>query len=245
LAAPRIAVFAALDWECRAVLTALRGVRRARVDRFRCWEGRAAGSAIVVVKTGVGPTRAAAAARATLGLAPVGEVVSAGCAGGLDPTLMAGDLVIASAVHDDCATAPAVPDAAARARALAAAGSAGLRACEGALLCSSTPLLSAEAKRGAAAAGAIAVEMEAAPIAALAAVAGIPFLSVRAILDGAGDQLPADAGVIDPDSGAVRPLALAAWAATHPGAVLALRRMQRAAQDSLERFFRAWLGSRP
>ena len=71
----------------------------------------------------------------------------------------------------------------------------------------------------------------------------MPFVSVRAILDTADAELPHAGRFIDPHSGTVKPLALAGYLAAHPGALtelLAMQRMKRAAEHSLERFFAAW-----
>ena len=98
-------------------------------------------------------------------------------------------------------------------------------------------------KRAAAGAGAIVVEMEGGAIAARAAEVGIPLLSVRAILDGAEHEIGLPAAH-RPGERHTRPLALAGYVATHPrviGDLMALQRMQRAARESLERFFAQWL----
>ena len=113
----------------------------------------------------------------------------------------------------------------------------------GPVLCSPHVLATVAEKRVAAARGSIAVEMEGAPIAASAAQAGIPFVSVRAILDTADTELPFVGKVIDPQNGAVKPLALATYLATYPGALpawLAMQHMRRAAEASLDKFFGVW-----
>jgi adenosylhomocysteine nucleosidase len=242
----RIAIFAALQWECRPVLRWLRQVSRARLDGFTCWQGRAPRGDVWLVKTGVGVQRAAAAAAALGDARRFVLFVSTGCAGGLAPELRAGDLVLTTTVVDDDGHEAAAVDAESRAQARLAAHDAGLRSTEGPVLCSQTAL-GAAAKRAAAAGGAIAVEMEAAALAARAADAQVPFLSVRAVLDGVEDDLTAPGALVDPASGGVRPLAVAAYVATHPSAVaqlMNLQRLQRAARASLEHFFRQWLMTR-
>src|SRR5439155_127960 len=58
-----VAIFTALGWERRAVTEALRAVEPAGPPRT--WRGRLAdGASCLVVQTGIGPARAAAAARA-------------------------------------------------------------------------------------------------------------------------------------------------------------------------------------
>ena len=57
----RVAIFAALPWECRTVLRPLREVRRTRLGAFTMWQGRASEREVWVVKTGDGDRRAATA----------------------------------------------------------------------------------------------------------------------------------------------------------------------------------------
>lgn len=239
----RIAIFAALQWECRAVLGHLPQLRRGRVGAFTSWHTQINGCAVSIVKTGVGVTRAAAAVGALGDLGAYSLIVSAGCAGGLDAALQAGDLVLATALSGDGAVAALPTDAIRRAGARQIASAAGIRTVEGPIVCSATVLATVAEKRAAAARGAIAVEMEGGPIAAAAAAARIPFLSVRTVLDGAEHAVAIPPGLMDPASGAVRPLVTAAYLATHPRAIVELRALQRlqvAARDSLERFFTDW-----
>lgn len=242
----RTVIFAALQWECRTVLRHLRQVRREPRGPFTSWRAATPRGEVWVVKTGIGIARAAAAAAATGAARDFGCVISTGCAGGLSPALGAGDLALATTMIDGEHQRTA--DAGVRARASAVAAAAGVRSLDGPILCSPVALATVDEKRRAAAGGAIAVEMEGGPIAAWAAGGATPFLAVRAVLDGAGDALLVAGNFIDPSSGGVRPLALAGYVATHPGVVgelLAMQRMQRAARDSLERFFAAWLAPPP
>src|SRR2546428_8856802 len=89
-----VAIFPALGWERRAVTEALRAVEPA--GRPRTWRGRLAdGASCLVVQTGIGPVRAAAAAAA----APAaGVFLACGCAGALVDWLVPGDLVAAASV---------------------------------------------------------------------------------------------------------------------------------------------------
>ena len=239
---PRAVVFAALDWECRAVLHALRGVERRGGLPTPAWRGEAAIGEVLVVQTGVGWPYATAAA-AAVDLASCELVISTGCAGGLAPSLRPGDLVIASAVHaQDTSHAT---DGAARERLLALATQGGLSVCAGPIRCSPVMLGSHAEKRAAAAAGGLIVEMEAAPIGLAAARAGRPFASVRAVIDGADDDLTLLTGLVDPNTGRVRPGALVRQLVRRPRTIaelLALRQWQLAARDSLRRFFGLYFG---
>ena len=239
----RIAIFAALQWECRPVLRHLRRVSRERRAGATVWHGTAATCEVWVVKTGMGLARAAAAAGALRDAPRFDVVVSTGCAGGLAPELMAGDVAVASAIIGTGGE-QFETDAARREQLHRAAARAALRCTPGPVLCSPHVLATVAEKRAAAARGAIAVEMEGAALAAHAAQARLPFVSVRAILDGADTELPHAGTVIDPQSGAVKPWALATYLATHPGtlpALLAMPHLRRAAESSLDRLFGAWL----
>ena len=114
-------------------------------------------------------------------------VVSCGFCGALDPSLVPGDLVLATSVRDeggDVLDAPAgLLDQARRALA-------GLPIREGQLLCVTSVAASAAEKRALAQGGAIAIDMESHPAARAAANARIPWLAVRAVVDAAGAALP-------------------------------------------------------
>jgi len=240
----RIAVFAALRWECRPVLRQLHQTTRTRVADFAAWRGVAAGHQVWVVKTGMGMAHAAAAARAVSDTSEFGLFVSTGCAGALASDMQPGDVHVASAVVRNPTGERLETDGAQREHAYRVATDAALRTSIGTVLCSPHALATAAEKHAAAAAhGAFAVEMEGAAIAAQAAQVGVPFISVRTILDTAETELRYAGRFVDSQTGAVKPLALAAYLATHPGAVadlLAMQQMMRAAQTSLERFFAAW-----
>ena len=60
MTSPRVAIFAALRWECRPVLRHLREVRRDRLGHFPAWAGRARHGEAVLVQTGIGETHAGA-----------------------------------------------------------------------------------------------------------------------------------------------------------------------------------------
>ncbi|MGD9765499.1 MAG: hypothetical protein AB7V27_17520 [Candidatus Binatia bacterium] len=242
----RVAVFAALQWECRAVLHALRNVRRDRLEAVPCWVGTVPGLEVWVMKTGIGVRRAETAAAVAAGSSAFAVYISTGCAGALQPDLRAGDLAFATAVCGHGIDGELLTDGAYRTRATAAAAAAGLRGIEGPILCSAEVLATIEQKRAAAACGAIAVDMEGGPIAARAAAARVPFVAVRAVLDSAADELHVAGDFLDRATGCVRPMALARYVAMRPGAIpqlVALSRMQRAARDSLERFFTHWLAA--
>ena len=96
-------------------------------------------------------------------------------------------------------------------------------------------LATAAAKQAAAAGGALAVEMESAGVAAIAAARRIPFVSLRVVLDRADDAVPALGGVIDDYTGEVR-LARAVGLVLRPrdwGGLARLARATRVAERRL------------
>ena len=241
----RIAIFAALHWECRPVLRHMRRVRRSRVPESTLWCGEAAGREVWLIKTAVGEQRAAAATAVVRDAGRFDLLLSTGCAGALSPELLPGDLAIATAVIGNSSGIHFETDPIHRARAHAAAERAALRTALGPVLCSPRVLATAAAKRTAAlSTGSVAVEMEGAAIGAFAKQSGVAFASVRAILDTAATELPDSGDFMDPQTGAVRARDVVRYLAVHPGTLpqlLALQRMMSAAQKSLEKFFGVWL----
>lgn len=240
----QVAIFAALQWECRPVLRQLRRPQQQQGNGFTAWRAEAGGARIVLVRTGIGLERAEAAARALAASGEFSLFLSTGCAGGLAADLRPGDLVVAESIG--LAASPVShADAATCARVLAAAERAALRHRQGHVLSSPRILAGAAEKRAAAAAGAVAVEMEGAALARVAAERGIPFASVRSILDGAETPLAHSGVFVDPTTGALRPLAVARHLLRYPREIrtlLAMKRMMEAAEGSLDRFFSSYLG---
>ncbi|TMA23341.1 MAG: hypothetical protein E6J62_11880 [Deltaproteobacteria bacterium] len=166
----------ALEQELQHVARAL-GLRRHRASA----RGRLQGSDIVALAVGVGGS-----ARVVSDEEPR-VVVSCGFCGALDPTLEAGDLVLATSVRAPGSEAVRAPDAllAQAHRALS-----GLPFYEGEVLGTSAVAATPDDKRALGASGALAVDMETHSLALAANKAGIPWLSVRAVLDPQGVTLP-------------------------------------------------------
>jgi adenosylhomocysteine nucleosidase len=171
-------VVAALDMEARSL-----GPRTRRRDGL--FE---VGGGTLVAVSGMGRTAAVAAAGALVD-AGATALVSWGLAGGLDPRLQAGTICLPSAVvaRDGATFATDVHWR----EILAAAISQHLRVVSGTLLTSAAAIEDVAAKAAAfAETGAVAVDMESAGVAQIAASKRLPFVAVRAIVDTAGDTLP-------------------------------------------------------
>jgi nucleoside phosphorylase len=148
---------------------------------------------VAVAHTGIGPEAAGVAINRLLPLAPWACVIAAGFAGGLDPQLSLGDIVIE--------TRPAAGH------------------CR--LISRTLPVESVEDKaRVFRETHAAAVDMETDTLAAACAAANIPFTAVRVISDPAGTALPVPFAVwFDPRKQRPKPLGLLVYLARHPGRV--------------------------
>jgi adenosylhomocysteine nucleosidase len=171
-------VVAALDMEART----LRLRTRRRDGLFE------AGDGTLVAVSGMGRSAAVAAARALVD-AGATALVSWGLAGGLDPRLQAGAICLPSiVVSRDGATF--ATDLQWREILTAAIGQR-LFVVSGKLLTSAAAIQDVAAKAAAfGETGAVAVDMESAGVAQIAALNRLPFVAVRAIVDTAGDTLP-------------------------------------------------------
>ncbi len=156
----RLTVCAPLRVEARALRRGLRDAAAAQAD---------------VVRTGYGPRRAAAAAARIAGRRP-GMLAVAGVGGGLTADLKAGEIVVASQVSGDGGAVVPIPSAPLLAGELRRAG---LTVRTGPVV--TVGKLVRQDHAALAAGGAIAVDMESAPL--LAGAGGSPAVVIRAISD--------------------------------------------------------------
>lgn len=143
--------------------------------------------------SGIGQSAAGAAAR-RLVLAGATALASFGMAGALDPALPCGAVVLPEEVVPwDGDAADAAPSTTSREwrQRLHAALPASCIAAGGRLLTSSRPLGRDVKARAWRTSRAAAVDMESAAVAQVAAQAGLPFITLRVIVDTAADELPA------------------------------------------------------
>lgn len=142
-----------------------------------------------VAVSGIGPHNATRAAERLLACG-VNQLANWGVAGALDDSLKPGDILIPDRIRyapDDPGFAT---DPVARERIVSACSKA-LTVRRGALWSAPEPIANQADKRALAeSSGAIAVDMEAASIAAVAARANLPFVAVKAICDPLGRELP-------------------------------------------------------
>jgi adenosylhomocysteine nucleosidase len=174
-----------------------------------------AAGGIEVVMSGMGLNCAATLCRQLEARARLPEILAlVGVAGGLDPSLAAGDVVIASEACDEegrsapCTVIPMTG------------------AAVGLVLTVRKALYTLTEKSAARDTGAVAVEMEAYPLAAWAAERGLPFLHVRVILDRYDEALPNLGDALDP-FGRARPAHLLRRLLAQPSEVVPLYRLLR------------------
>ncbi|MBK8175162.1 MAG: phosphorylase [Rhodospirillales bacterium] len=186
---------------------------------------------------GMGP-RAAASAACDLLKSGCTGLVSFGVAGALVPDLRAGDLVIADAVVSASGEVLAcdIPWRQRLGSRMSGRHTGGL------LAGSDAPLFGAKDKRLLAdASGACAVDMESHAVADIARRAGVPFVTIRAIVDPLERSIPAwVAGGIDA-YGRPRLTRLIAGIAAHPGDLKTLLRLGREQACALKTLRRAAL----
>jgi len=238
-----IAVLTALSWENAAVRAVLRQVRR---DGERVWHGSIGSQEVLVITGGIGPRRTQQTLERFTDM-PFAAVVSVGCAGALVPGLTTGQLILAPdvcmwSVKMEAELARFPIDDRLLAHARTAALRAAIPAAEGSLFTSTSILFTPEdkAEQGRAT-GAVAVEMESGVHAAFAAARGLPFLTLRVILDPVGMALPVMKGLMD-SQGKVRAMKAMSYVATHPQhlpVLLALKRSRTAASQALTRLCHA------
>jgi adenosylhomocysteine nucleosidase len=189
------------------------------------------GDGALIRVSGIGAAHATRDARALVS-AGARALLSWGVAGALDPALHCGTAVLpAEVLHQGQRFAI---HRAWRERVLGALDGHVRTAC-GALLSSDVAVASVADKASLFhATGAVAVDMESAAVAAVAADHGLPFLALRVILDGANDALPASVlRAFDPAAAARPRLWPLLWAPSDWGRLLRLALRYRVARRAL------------
>ncbi len=219
-----IAVTFALPQESQDFRRALRSVETVGPQVLR---GQLNGVEVVVGHTGVGPDAAAKNIASVLTFRHPRLLISTGFAGGLNPRLATGDLLVSENF-----SAPALLI---KSRHLLEGHA---RAHFGGLTSQSQPAETVAAKVAlAATTGALAVDMETATLAAACAAADVPLLAVRAISDAASEPLPVPfAEWFDLAAQRPRPLALVRYLALHPVQIAPFTRFVRGLTPARQAF---------
>ncbi len=202
-----VLVVAAESRELSGILRQCRQVERLDWPLQFARSGELNGQRLLMVAHGPGRL-AAQAADVALRREKVQAVVSTGFCGGLDASLKAGDVFVASRIAKDGHSYQAAQPAAGR------------EFRSGALVSTDRVLGTAEEKRRLGASGASVVEMEAAAVAGRAEESGVPFYCVRAVMDPAREGFIFDFNVLRDRDGRFSRLRILRAALARPWASL-------------------------
>jgi adenosylhomocysteine nucleosidase len=174
------------------------------------------GRDIMLAANGAGAHRAAAAVDAAVATFRPDAIVSMGFCGALDPTLAIADIVVGAAILADGRTFSAQTPGSASPHRTGA-------------ICSIDHVAGTAAEKARLrAAGAIAVEMEAAGVAARALALGVPFYCIKAVTDLADETMANDFNAVLRSDGRFDTIKLLASSLRHPWVRLPeLLRLQR------------------
>jgi farnesyl-diphosphate farnesyltransferase len=223
---PEVAIVTALPEE----LSPLR--RRAAIEGVvhlgtrTCYVGTLAGARVVMMASGDGLANAEQSLRALLERFDVSSVIGAGIGGALSPELRTGDLIVATEITG---TSSFVGDPTLVARFTAA----GARPV--ALRSAPRVVATAREKKELLADGASVVDTESAGWARAAAARGIPFVVVRAIFDGAEEEVPQFVAAAATGDGSIDRTAVVRHALFHPTVIPRLIAMRRRLRICAER----------
>jgi len=206
----------------------LGGARSLRLGLRWSVEGRLEGAPVLLAAHGSGRANAALVVENVCRRLPVRAVISTGWCGGLDPALVVGQIVVADRVLslEPPAEFSAQP--------------AGGGAPAGPVLTVDRFVQTAAEKAALRSTGAVAVEMEAAGVAAEAQKRNLPFFCVRVVSDAAGESLEMDfnrARLADGRFSVFRILIEAGVSAVRWGYLRELWRRDRLAATTLGEYF--------
>ncbi len=243
-----VAVVTAIPEEFQAIAKVVRDVESAGEafgDDAYVLRGTIAGAPALLSMTGDGAPCAAASVSFLLRETPVSLLVGAGAAGGLVPSLRAGEVVVSGRVLDESGEAPA-PDATLLTRAASLGAKAATVVTVARPLTSSSERDALAVRIGASASAPAVVDMESAAWARAAARLGVPYVVFRAVSDAFEDDLPRFLPSCLSPEGSIDRAAVALRLVARPDALPALLRARGRVRDGaaaialfLERFLPA------
>jgi adenosylhomocysteine nucleosidase len=202
VAAPLIAIVAALPEEVAPLLARLSGVERRRMRSITVVHGHLGPTPVVVAVSRDGDRNARGATTELLHRMPIGRLLITGIAGALTPGLVPGALIVAADVQrvggEPLAAPPSLVEWAAR----ACDAQRGRVVSAAAIV--DTPAQKADLAARYGAGDPAVVDLESAACVEAAREARVPWLVLRAVSDGAGEALPALLNRCRDDAGAVR-----------------------------------------
>lgn len=221
---------AAESFELEPFARSLTGLRKLKWPIDYAFEGIWEGRRIMLAANGAGPKLATQAVEVAIRAVTAAElsasklevVVNTGLCGALVPDLQEGQIIIATEVIDfdtkqtfDCARIAAASDLA-----------------SGVIVTQDRIANDSAAKQQLAALGAIAVDMEAAAVAARAQRAGLPFLCIKVVSDRLSESFAFDLNKMRTIGGRIARGKIISYALTHPKVIPELFRMRRRVNDA-------------
>ncbi len=231
---PSICILGAVRQEISGLKSRMHVEEQIRLGKSDLWRGTLEDQPVILVRTGIGKKNAVASLAGVMDRFPLGMILSIGYAGGLNPDLDVGDLLIADKILDGVGQ-PSPPtssaswaiDSALVDRAMAVPVGQKAKATQGQLLTVDQVVADPEEKQKLYnQSGAMAVEMETSALVQLAQEKAIPFLSIRAISDTANEELLDVSPFVSPD-GEVSKLKAGWYVATHPSSLKLLNTLRQ------------------
>ncbi|MBV9302628.1 MAG: hypothetical protein JOY62_04310 [Acidobacteriaceae bacterium] len=221
---------ASLAMELQPFANLLTGVRKLKWPIDYAFEGVWEGRRVMLAANGAGPKLAAQAVEVAVRAVTVAElsssrleaVVSTGYCGALDPSLRELQIVVATEVLDPQANE----------RFECGPIDTAMEFVTGVLISEDRIFNFASEKEKLRHNGAVAVDMEAAGVAARTRRAGLPFYCIKAVSDRADESFPLDLNTMRTREGRIRRAKIGVHALTHPKLISALFHWKRRSEDA-------------
>jgi adenosylhomocysteine nucleosidase len=237
-----VVLFVATRWELAALRRALPVDRRVEINGLSCFIGQQAERSYWLVRTGIGPEAATAAATLVLSRQPMALAISIGFAGSLVPAAV-GDVIVGTSVASGVlngtwkqSAETIVCDAAAISTVRSIVTQMGMPVRIGSIVSLSTVVCRASEKQLIGrTAGAVALDMESAALGKAAKKQAIPFMVFRTVSDLVDEDLPLDFNLFLRPTGWLKGIALLM---SHPSSLIGLNRLRWQSRLAAERLTR-------
>lgn len=190
-----IGIFAATRWELNAIRRAGPSFTARSVNGIRCWVGAVGDRSCWLIRTGIGPEKAADISRNILKVGSLSCMISSGFACALNAATV-GDVLVGTEVieHPEGKHTRPLPCSSSLAtHAMNTADAVKLAAAAGRFVSTARVMCRGEEKRGIArVTQGLGLDMESAALAAAAQEAGISFAIIRTVSDVRDEDLPLD-----------------------------------------------------
>ena len=98
----KLGIIGAMDIEVQTILHQCQSLREHEIGRFKIYTGKINNQEVVVMKCGIGKVHAAIGTQLLVDRFGVDKILNTGIAGGLNPSLKVGDIVVSTKVaHHD------------------------------------------------------------------------------------------------------------------------------------------------